>query len=72
MAAMKHVEDMVIAVGEYQDPQTGEKRFRNMTIGRVFERENGSKVAKITCMPAGEEAGYWNGFVNFFAKREQQ
>ena len=71
MARMTHVEDLVIAVGEYQDPQSGEKRYRNMTIGRVFERENGSRVAKITCLPAGAEAAYWNGYVNFFPKREQ-
>ena len=72
MAKMTHVEDMVIAVGEYQDPHSGETRYRNMTIGRVFLRENGTRVAKMTGMPVGEEAHYWNGFINFFEKREPQ
>ncbi|OQX34092.1 MAG: hypothetical protein B0D91_13075 [Oceanospirillales bacterium LUC14_002_19_P2] len=71
MAEMKPVEKMVIVTGQWQDPQSGQTKYRYMTIGRVFERSNGQRVSLIDAMPVGEAAKNWNGWVNYYPIDEQ-
>ena len=66
----KPTHDLTIKIGEYTDPQTGEKKARWLTIGAVFKNEEGRASIKLDCIPIGVPD--WNGWVNVFPRRDRQ
>ncbi|MCW7555542.1 hypothetical protein NX722_23545 [Endozoicomonas gorgoniicola] len=69
--AAKHTKNLVATLDSYQDRQ-GQTRTRRLTVGRVFEREDGSEFIRLDCFPVQEPK--WNGTVNIYPvkRREEQ
>lgn len=57
---MRQVMKLVATVGKYTDTLGNEKN-RYLTIGKVFERPDGTRCHKIDSLPVGSE---WSGWVS--------
>lgn len=61
MASFKKYE-AVCTIGKYIDRQGNEKK-RYITVGSVFEDEQGRLSLKLDAVPVGQD---WSGWVSFF------
>lgn len=59
---MKKIKDASAVVGKYTD-NDGKEKNRYLTIGALFERDDGSFTMKLEAVPVG--TGF-NGWVNFY------
>ena len=59
---MKKKYDAVATIGKYKANDGTEKK-RYLTIGAVFENDNGKLTLKLDGMPVSPE---WNGWVSFY------
>ena len=57
---MRKVYDAVATVGEYKDRETGETKKRRVTVGAVFEDDEGRLSMKLETVPIGKE---WSGWL---------
>ena len=62
--AMKKTHNAVYAGEKYTD-KDGNEKTRYITIGVLFQRDDGSLTAKIESLPVG-----FNGWVNFWEPKE--
>lgn len=62
MSKMTKKYDATVKTGTYQDKQ-GETKGRYLTIGAVFERDDGSLCMKLDAIPAHN----FDGWINFYA-----
>ena len=65
---MKPIKKAVATVGKYTDNQGNEKN-RYVTVGKVFERTDGSRCHKIDSLPVGNE---WSGWINEYPMDENR
>jgi len=63
---MKKIYDAVATVGKYTDQQGNEKK-RYVTIGAVFEGDDGRLSMKLESVPVGPT---WSGWVSFYEPRQ--
>jgi hypothetical protein len=63
---MKKIYDAVATVGKYTDQQGNEKK-RYVTIGAVFEGDDGRLSMKLESIPVGPS---WSGWVSFYEPRQ--
>jgi hypothetical protein len=63
----KKIYDAVATIGEYK-AASGEIKKRYMTLGSVFESDNGMSL-KLDAVPVGLE---WNGWISFFVPKERE
>ena len=68
--AAKHTKNLVATLDSYKNPRSGETQYRNITIGRIFEREDGSEFTRIDCLPV--QAMKWNGTANIYPARKKE
>jgi hypothetical protein len=54
--------DAVVTLGEYTDKATGQKVKRYLTIGVVFESDNGRLAMKLDALPV---VPGWSGYISF-------
>ena len=54
--------DAVATLGEYTDKATGQKVKRYLTIGVVFESDNGRLSMKLDALPV---VPGWSGYISF-------
>jgi hypothetical protein len=59
--------DLVIKNGEYLDRMSGETKARWLTMGTLFEHDDGGLSIKLDCLPVGIPE--WNGWVSVFQKK---
>lgn len=60
--------DAVATVGKYKDCDGNEKK-RYLTVGAVFEDDQGRMSLKIEAVPVGAE---WNGWISFYAPQQRE
>jgi len=60
--SMQKTKNAVVVTGKYTN-NAGEEKNSYMTIGSLFEREDGSLVMKLDAVPVGSE---FSGWVNFY------
>lgn len=58
---MKKIKNAVAANGTYM--KDGEEKRNYVTIGSLFQKDDGSFVMKLDSIPAGNN---WDGWVSFF------
>ena len=63
----KLIYDAVATIGKYTDKQGVEKK-RYLTVGKVFESENGGLSLKLDAIPVGLE---WSGWISFYVPKER-
>ena len=63
--ALTKVKNLVATMGKYID-RNGNEKNRYITIGSMFERQDGSICLKLDAMPIGEE---FTGWVNCYDPR---
>lgn len=66
--ASKKVYDAVATVGEYTDRQ-GNTKKRYITVGAVFESDEGRMSLKMEAIPAGPT---WSGWISFYEPKQQE
>ena len=66
--ALTKVKNLVVTMGKYTD-MNGNEKSRYLTIGSMFERQDGSWCLKLDAMPIGEE---WTGWVNCYDPRRDE
>lgn len=64
---MRKAFDAVATVGKYKDNQGNEKK-RYVTIGAVFEDEQGRMSLKLDAVPCSPD---WSGWVSFYETKQQ-
>lgn len=62
---MKKIYDAVCTVGEYQ--KNGETKKRYLTVGAVFENDQGAQSMKLECVPVG-----FSGWINFYQPKSKE
>lgn len=67
MASFKKY-DAVCTIGKYTDRQGNEKK-RYVTVGSVFEDEQGRLSLKLDAVPVGQE---WSGWVSFYEPKAKE
>jgi len=65
---MKKIYDAVATVGKYTDQQGNEKK-RYLTIGAVFEGDDGRLSMKLESIPVGPA---WSGWVSFYEPKGER
>jgi len=65
---MKKLFDAVATVGKYKDGQGNEKK-RYVTIGAVFQDDQGRMSMKLDATPCSPD---WTGWVSFFEPQQGQ
>lgn len=65
MAGLKKVKSLVATMGKYTDT-LGNEKSRYITIGSMFEREDGTICLKLDALPIG---GEFSGWVNCYEPR---
>lgn len=65
---MKKVFDAVVTVGEYEDRQTGKKKYQYRTVGAVLQNDDGRMSLKLELIPAVN----FSGWINFYEPRERE
>tara|TARA_B100000749_G_scaffold278071_1_gene268079 strand:+ start:3944 stop:4219 length:276 start_codon:yes stop_codon:yes gene_type:complete len=68
MAGLKKVKNLVATMGKYTDTY-GNEKSRYITVGSMFERQDGSVCLKLDAIPIGEE---FTGWVNCYEPRERE
>jgi hypothetical protein len=58
---MKAIKKAVAVVGTYKDRQTGADKKQYLTIGKLFQREDGSLSMKMDAAPVN-----FDGWINFY------
>lgn len=64
---MKKLYDAVATIGKYKDRQTGEEKKRYITVGSVFEDDNGRLALKLDALPTTQE---WSGWIAFYEPKQ--
>lgn len=65
---MKKAYDAVATVGKYTDRQGNEKK-RYVTVGAVFEDDQGRMSLKMDAVPCSHE---WSGWISFYEPKERE
>lgn len=68
MATIKKY-DAVATVGTYKDRQTGEDKKRYVTVGAVFEGDDGRLSLKLDAVPCSPD---WSGWISFYEPDRNQ
>jgi len=61
--------DLCIKTGTYTDRNTGQEKGRWLTIGAMFEHDDGGTSIKLDCVPVGLKD--WEGWVSVFQREER-
>ena len=63
---LKYIKDAVCVTGKYVNAQ-GEEKNSYLTVGKFFERDDGSNCMKLDAVPVGTA----DGWINFYDKKER-
>lgn len=63
---MKHIKNIVAVTGKYKD-RNGEEKNQYFTLGKLFEREDGSQVIKVDTIPMN-----WDGWANLYDPKKDK
>jgi len=63
----RKIYDAVATVGEYKNSQ-GETKKRYVTVGSVFENDEGQLSLKLDAIPVGSN---WSGWVSFYEPKQR-
>lgn len=66
MATKKY--DAVATIGKYTD-RNGDEKKRYLTVGAVFENDEGHLSMKLEAVPVGTE---WSGWLSFYIPKERE
>lgn len=65
--SMKKIKNAVAVNGTYM--KDGQEKKNYVTIGSLFEKDDGSLSLKLDALPAGNN---WDGWVSFFDPKSQR